>query len=161
MITSGYEQDLYEFSDFQAFEGQHYPGQIRRVKQGKAVLEIRNLRARLESVPQSVFDIPHAALEFETCDDIVSPRVISEPELFPRGTSFRSAESLKIFIYGIVGEDGSFGHVQVASIPRNPVIVKFVQDAAVKRRYSPARCGTKAVASESYIEIETAAPYVR
>jgi hypothetical protein len=154
IISTGYEQDLYEFSDFQTFEGRQYPANIRRIKHGKTVLEIRNLRAQLEDIPESVFDVPSGALEFETCDDIVAPKVISQPELLPRGTSFRPAESLKVFIYGVVGADGTFGNVRGASIPRDPAILKLVEDAVRKRRYSPAMCGTKAVATESYIELE-------
>jgi hypothetical protein len=153
MVSTGYEQDLYEFSDFQTFEGRQYPANIHRIKHGKAVLEIRNLRAQLEDIPESVFDVPQGAREFETCDDIVASKVISQPELFPRGT-FRPGESLKVFIYGVIGVDGTFGNVVGASIPHDPAILKLVEDSVRKRRYLPARCGTKAVASESYIEIE-------
>jgi len=96
MISTGYEQDLYEFADFQTFEGSSTREKIRRIKHGKAVLEIRNLRAQLENIPESVFDVPPGALEFETCDDIVADKVISQPELFPRGTSFRPGKSLKV-----------------------------------------------------------------
>ena len=154
MISTGYEQDLYEFSDFQAFEGRLYPTNIRKIKHGKAVLEIRNLRAQLKDIPESVFDVPPDALEFETCDDIVDAKVISQPELFPRGTSFPPGQSVKVFIYGVVGVDGTVGNMAGASIPSDPVILKLVEDSVKKRRYSPARCGTKAVATESYIEIE-------
>jgi len=161
MISTGDEQDLYEFSDFQTFEGRQYPAYIRRIKHGKAVLEIRNLRAQLDRFSQNVFDVPQHALEFETCDDIVSPKLISQPDLFPQGTSFDPGESLKIFIYGIVGADGSFDHVQGASIPHNAAILRVVEDAVAKRHYSPAMCGTRAVASESYIEIEIASPNLR
>jgi hypothetical protein len=154
MISTGYEQDLYKFSDFQAFEGRQYPANIRRIKHGKAVLEIRNLRAQLEEIPGSVFDVSPGALEFETCDDIVSSKVISEPELFPQGTSFRPGEARKIFIYGVVGVDGTLGNVEAVSIPADPPVLKLVEDGVRKRRYSPARCGTKAVASEIYIELE-------
>jgi hypothetical protein len=44
--------------------------------------------------------------------------------------------------------------VEGASIPRDPAILKLVEDAVRKRRYSPARCGTKVVASELSLEIE-------
>jgi hypothetical protein len=161
MISTGDEQDLYEFSDFQTLEGRQYPANIRRIKHGKAVLEIRNLHAQLDRVSQNVFDVPQHALKFETCDDIVWPKLISQPDLFPQGTSFDSGESLKIFIYGIVGADGSFGHMQGASIPRNAAILRVVEDAVAKRHYAPAMCGTRAVASESYIEIEIAKPNLR
>jgi len=162
MISTGNEQDLYEFSNFQTLEGRQYPANIRRIKHGKAVLEIRNLHAQLDRVSQNIFDVPQHALEFETCDDIVWPKLISQPDLFPQGTSsFDSGGSLKIFIYGIVGADGSFGHVQGASIPRNAAILKAVEDAAAKRHYSPAMCGARAVASELYIEIEIAKPNLR
>jgi len=154
MVSTGYEQDLYEFSDFQPFEGRQYPTDIRRIKNGKAVLEIRNLHAQLEDIPESIFDVPAGAREFETCDDIVDAKLISQPELFPRGTSFPAGTSLKIFIYGVVGVDGTLGNVEVAAIQRDPAILKFAEDAARKRRYSPARCGAKAVASEIYIEFE-------
>jgi len=80
-------------------------------------------------------------------------KLISEPELFLQGT-IHPGESIKVFIYGVVGVDGSFGNVAAASIPRDPAILKLVEDAVRKRRYSPARCGPKAVASESYIELE-------
>jgi hypothetical protein len=153
MTSTGYEQDLYEFSDFQTFEGRQYPAKIRRIKQGKAVLEIRNLHAQLEDIPESVFHVPPGALEFETCDDIVASKLLSQSELLPRGT-IHPGESIKVFIYGVVGVDGSFGNVEAVSIPRDPAILKLVEDALRKRRYSPARCGTKAVASESYIELE-------
>jgi len=112
LTTGGYQEYFYQFSDFQTVEGRHYPGDIQRIKQGKVVLEIRNLRAQLDSVPESVFNIPPGAMEFETCEDLISPKLTSEPQLFPRGTPFQSDESLKIFIYGIVGEDGTLGHVQ-------------------------------------------------
>lgn len=161
MTSTGYDQDLYAFSDFQTFEGRQYPANIRRVKNGKAVLEIRNLHAQSEDIPESIFDVPTGAREFETCDDIVSPKLISQPDLFPQGTSLEPGESLKIFIYGIVGADGSFGHVQGASIPRNAAILKLIENAVAKRHYSPAKCGTRAVASEIYIEIETASPNMR
>jgi hypothetical protein len=161
MVSTGDEQDRYEFSGFQTFEGRQYPANIRRIKNGKAVLEIRNLRAQLEDIPEGIFDVPPGAREFETCDDIVAAKLISEPELFPRGTSFPVGTSLKIFIYGVVGADGTFGNVEVASIPRDPAILKFVEDAARKRRYSPAQCGTKSVASEIYIEIEIAKSNMR
>ena len=143
MVTNGYDQDLYEFSDFQAIGGQQYPGQIRRIKQGKVVLEVRNLRAQLGPVPQSTFEIPQAARMFETCDNMVDPKLIFEPELFPHAYS-TSNESIRLFIYGIVDPDGSFGNVHAASVPRDPTIVKLVEEAASKRRYSPARCGSKA-----------------
>jgi hypothetical protein len=154
MTSTGYEQDLYEFSDFHTFEGRQYPANVRRIKNGKAVLEIRNLHAQLEDIPESVFDVPPRALEFEICDDIIAAKLLSQSELLPRGTSVHSGESIKVFIYGVVGVDGTFGNVEVASVPRDPAILKSVQDAARKRRYLPARCGAKAVASESYIEIE-------
>ena len=160
MVTNGYDKDLYEFSDFQAIGGQQYPGQIRRIKQGKVVLEVRGLRAQLGSVPQSTFEIPQAARMFETCDNMVAPKLIFEPELFPH-TYFDSSESIRIFIYGIVEADGSFGNVHAASVPRDPAIVKLVEEATSKRRYSPARCGSKAVAAESCIEVEMARPVMR
>jgi hypothetical protein len=160
MSSTGYEQDLYEFSDFQTFEGRLYPANVRRIKHGKAVLEIRNLHAQLEDVPESVFDIPQGALEFETCDDIVASKLMSEPELLPRGT-IHPGESIKVFIYGVIGVDGTFGNVEAASIPRDPAILKLVEDAVRKRRYSPAKCGTTAVASESYIEIEISSSGMR
>jgi hypothetical protein len=153
MVSTGYEQDLYEFSGFQPFESRQYPANIRRIKNGKAVLDLRNLRAQLEDIPEGTFDVPPGAREFETCDDIVDAKLISQPELFPRGT-LRPGESLKVFIYGVVGIDGTFGDMEGASIPRDPAVLKFVEDAVRKRRYSPAKCGTKAVASEIYIEIE-------
>ena len=154
MISTGYEQDLYEFSDFQTFEGRQYPANIRRIKRGKAVLEIINLRAQLEDIPESVFDVPPGALEFETCDDVVDAKVTSQPELFPHGISFRPRESLKVFIYGVVGVDGTVSNVAGASIPSDPAILRLVEDSVKKRHYSPARCGTKAVATERYIEVE-------
>jgi hypothetical protein len=161
MISTGYEQDLYEFSDFQTFEGKQYPANIHRIKHGKAVLEIRNLRAELEDIPENTFGVPPGALEFETCDDMVNPKAISEPELFPSGTYFPQGESRKIFIYGVVGVDGTFGNVEGASIPHDPAMLKLVKDSVRKRRYSPARCGTKAVASEIYLEIEISSPRLR
>jgi hypothetical protein len=154
MTSTGYEQDLYEFSDFQTFEGRQYPANIRRIKNGKAVLEIRNLRAQLEDIPESVFDVPPGAREFETCDDIVAAKLLSQSELLPRGTSIHPGESMKVFIYGVVGVEGTFGKVETASAPRDPAILKLVEDGVRKRRYLPARCGAKAVASESYIELE-------
>jgi hypothetical protein len=90
---------------------------------------------------------------FEACNNIVASKLLSESELLPQGT-IHPGESIKVFIYGVVGVDGSFGNVEVASIPRDPAILKLVEDAVRKRHYSPARCGTKAVASESYIELE-------
>jgi hypothetical protein len=153
MTSTGYEQDLYEFSDFQEFEGRKYPANIRRIKHGKAVLEIRNLHAQLENIPESIFDAPPGALAFETCDDIIASKILSQSELLPRGT-IHPGESFKIFIYGVVGVDGTVGSVEGASIPRDPAILKLVEDAVRKRRYSPARCGTKVVASELSLEIE-------
>jgi hypothetical protein len=160
MVTTGYDQDLYEFSDFQAVEGKQYPGQIRRLKQGKVVLEVRDLRAQLGPISQSIFEVPQAARAFETCDDMVSPKLIFKPELFPRA-SYQAGESIRIFIYGIVGQDGSFGNVHAASVPRDPAIVRLVEEAASKQRYSPAMCGAKPVAVESYIEVETARPIMK
>lgn len=160
MVTTGYDQDFYEFSDFQTVEGKQYPGQIRRLKQGKVVLEVRDLRVQLGPIPQSTFEVPQAARAFETCDNMVSPKLISEPELFPR-TFHKTGQSIRIFIYGIVGEDGSFGNVHAASVPRDPAIVRLVEEAAAKRRYSPAMCGPKPVAVETYIEVEKAGPIMR
>lgn len=160
MITIGDDRDLYEFSDFQTVEGKQYPGRIRRLKQSKVVLEVRDLRVQLGPISQSTFEVPQAARAFETCDNMVSPKLISEPELFPR-TSYQAGESIRIFIYGIVGQDGSFGNVHAVSVPRDPAIVSLVEEAASKRRYSPAMCGAKPVAVEGSIEVETLRPIMR
>jgi hypothetical protein len=160
MISTSYPNDSYEFSDFQEIDGQHYPGRIRRIKQGRDVLEVRDLKVQPGPVPQNAFEIPQGAREYETCDNIVPFKQISSPALFPHA-SFKSRESTKIFIYGIVGADGSFDPVQVTSIPRSPELIKLVEDGARKRRYSPAMCGTKPVAAEIHIEIETATPILR
>ena len=153
IISSGYAEDSYEFSDFEAIEGQYYPGRIRRIKQGKVVLEVRDLKVQPGPVPQNAFEIPQGAREFETCDNIVPFKRISASELFPHASS-HPEESTKVFIYGIVEADGSFDPVQVTSIPRNPELIKLVEDTVKKRRYSPATCGTKPVAAESHGEIE-------
>jgi len=153
MVTTGYEEDLYEFSNFQTIGGQQYPAHIRRLKHGKPIFEVRDLHAESGAVPEGVFEAPQSAREFEVCDDMVSPKFISGPDLF-RFAPGRTRGSIKVFVYGIVAQDGTFGNVQVASVPHDPAVVKLVEEAASKRRYTPATCGGKPVATETYFEVD-------
>ncbi|HZU33103.1 MAG TPA: hypothetical protein VFB79_18450 [Candidatus Angelobacter sp.] len=151
MLSKTYGEDRYEFSDFQVLEGKKYPGNIRRFRQGKLALEMRNLHAETGVLPEDAFQVPKESLQFETCENVVPPKLTSSPTLFPPRTFV--GKSLKIFIYGIVAEDGSFTHVLVASVPRNPDLVKLVKDKVEQRRFTPAMCGPKPVATELNIEI--------
>jgi len=158
MLGSGYGDDRYEFSEFQEFEGKLYPGRIRRLRRGQAVLEVRDLRATAGPVPENAFQIPQGARSFETCDDMVSPKTLaSSPDIL--GTAAFRADAIRIFVYGIITEDGRFTQVEVASVPRNPRVAQSVKEAAEKRRYSPAMCGGKPVAVEQYIDIDTRRRY--
>jgi hypothetical protein len=156
MVRTGYGDDRYEFSDFQTLAGQKYPGNIRRFRSGKLVLEVRNLRAQPGPVPQNAFQTPEGAREFEYCENMVEAKLQTSGDLLPRNP-VAAGEWMKVFIYGIVNEDGTLTDLKVASLPRNPAIVKFVEEVAAKRRYSPAMCGAKPVATEISTEIEAQA----
>jgi hypothetical protein len=160
MVSTGNNENRYEFSDFQTLEGQKYPGNIRRFKNGKLVFEVRNLRAQSGAVPQDVFKALEDAREFMDCENMVEPKLLTSANLLPRHP-VAAGKWMRIFIYGIIGEDGTLTDIKVASVPLNPTIDQLVGQAAAQRRYSPAMCGEKPVAHETFTEIETQTPILR
>jgi len=153
MVSTGQQDDVYEFSDFQSLGGQRYPGTIRRYKRAKIVLEVRNLRVQPGPVPSNLFRPPEDARAFDDCENMVTAKLKSSGDILPSNT-LSPGERVAIFAYGIIKEDGTVADVKVTSIPSNPAIIKFAEGVLSKRRYSPAMCGDRPVASELVTEFE-------
>jgi hypothetical protein len=153
MVSTGQQDDVYEFSDFQSLGGQLYPGIVRRYKRGKVVLEVRDIRVQSSPVPPNSFHPPDSARAFDDCENMVMAKLKSSADILPRNT-LSPGERVTIFAYGIIREDGTVADVKVTSIPSNPAIINFAEGVLSKRRYTPAMCGDRPVASELVTEFE-------
>ncbi len=152
-VEAGSPSQKYEFSDYQAIGSQRYPGKIRMAKDGKWVFEVRDIRVEAQAPDADIFSAPPGAEEFETCDDLRDTRAIND--LDPLGsTAIQVNQSVAIYLYGIVEKDGSFRPEEAVTVPPDPKLAEFVKAIAAKRRYAPAMCGSKPVATEIQIEVQ-------
>ena len=156
---------MLQFSDYSSFEQTAFPRTIAIVlntqdnREGPSVREIRvsDIQILKAQFAEGAFDVPEHSREFETCPNQVYPKKLSEPSMFGN-VPMRMGSWTTISIYGIVGKDGVVQDVTVAVNPPDARAVAAAELWARQIKYSPAICGSKSVAAEMNIEIQTLLP---
>lgn len=137
------------FLDYHTLDGFHYPARIQVVDGGKTFLEIQNIELRKEPAPAESFAAPAGGQVFENCADMEAAHAVRMNMPNVPSTSYSSYAS----VYGLVQPDGSFTNVQVHVSRASQEFAQALKEAAAQWKFSPAKCGGKAVISEEQMEI--------
>jgi hypothetical protein len=151
------QQTAIEFSNYADVDGHFFPGKItvllELAQKEKPILAVEEIQVLKAQFAATAFAIPPHAMEFDTCDNIqpAKPLQRPRPEFSPMAARRNAAFTPIVHVYGIVDKDGSLQNVKM--LTTDPEIQQPIMEALKKWRYSPAMCGTSAVASEKEIQI--------
>jgi hypothetical protein len=137
------------FLDYRTLEGFRYPTRIQVIDDGKMFLEIQGLEIQKGEAPAESFTAPADSRVFEKCADQENEHPLQTPMPHVPSRWHSSYAS----VYGVVQTDGSFTDVRVQVSRADQSFAQAMKEAATHWRFSPARCGGKAVVSETQLEI--------
>lgn len=137
------------FTGYGTVDGVRYPSKMQVIDDGKMFFEVEAIEVSKMQTPADAFTPPPNSQEFETCSDLASPQALhlEMPKIPSRWHSSYGS------VHGLVQTDGSFSDIQVAVSRANPGFGQALKEAAAQWRFSPARCGSKAVVYEEQIEL--------
>ena len=154
--TNNFEET--RFFEYHTFEQVQFPSHIEVLKQGRKVLEIKDIDVRKFQAAPETFAIPENSREFATCDKPQVPTPIKTPDpdfpgeaaaMYKKGIR----EETRVYAYGIVQKDGSFTDIKVLyaeSAPFEQAVIQRLQ----KWKFKPATCGGNPIAFETQVEVK-------
>jgi hypothetical protein len=145
--AKGLEFHDIEFNDFSTFEQKYFPRRIIVKEQDRAVLEIRDVTITNANFAADEFDPPKSITGLPTCDEPTPPRKIKDANPEIPFNDLRRIGSGIVYMYGVVGTDGSVRDISTEYSPGNS-FSESARNAFEKWRYAPATCGDKPVPSE-------------
>lgn len=152
------EVQAIQFSDYQAVTEAHrfYPRKIvvlaELERSEKPILVLKDIAVQKAELPPSTFALPEHALELETCDNMQPAKLlVSVRPQFQGSVMARNSGTPGVYAYGIVDKDGRLQNIKVLTSDAD--LQQAVVDALKQRKYSPAMCGSNAIASEQVIQI--------
>jgi hypothetical protein len=151
------QQRAYEFSKYTDVDGRQFPQTITLLLElatkETPILTIEDIHVLKAQFAETAFAIPPRAIEFDTCEKLQPPKALQmpRPEFSPMVARRNAALSPVVHVYGIIDKDGNLQNVKM--LTRDAELQQSIMEALKKWRYSPAMCGTSAVASEKEIDI--------
>ncbi|HEY6305738.1 MAG TPA: energy transducer TonB [Candidatus Angelobacter sp.] len=150
------QERAFVFSDYQSAGKQLFPHKITMLleeeKSERPVLSIQEIEVWKARFADTAFAIPEHALEFDTCEGMVSPKAQQTPRPeFGMTVARRNAEAKAVHVYAIVNKQGALENVKILS--SDAEVRQAVLEVINKWRYTPAMCGSSPVAAEQDIQI--------
>jgi hypothetical protein len=147
-----------QFSDYQAVTEAHqfYPRKIvvlaELERTEKPILMVEDIAVQKAALAPSTFALPEHPLELETCENMQPAKLLEfvRPQL-QHSVMARNSGTPGVYAYGIVDKDGRLQNIKVLTSDAD--LQEAIVDALKQRKYSPATCGSNAIASEQVIQI--------
>ncbi|HEX7284814.1 MAG TPA: energy transducer TonB [Candidatus Angelobacter sp.] len=149
VMVGGFEFHQVEFLDYSAFEKKYFPTHIvfREPVKG-VVLELKDITITKADPVAEAFAPPAGVPAFDTCDERTPPYKVKDaiPDI-PKD-ELRQLRDTQVYLYWVIGADGTVQNLTV-EYAAHASFAKSATDAIRQWRYSPARCGDKAVPMEA------------
>jgi hypothetical protein len=157
LLESVDQRSAFEFSSYSDVDGHKFPQTITMLLElatkEAPILKIEDIHILKAQFAPTAFAIPPRAMEFDTCENMQPAKQLAapRPEFSPMVARRNAALSPVVHVYGIIATDGSLQNVKM--LTTDAELQQSIMEALKKWRYSPAMCGTSAVASEKEIDI--------
>jgi TonB family protein len=140
-----------QYLDYQTVAGRQFPRAIRHLVAGKPDVNLEDLQVNSVKLDADLFMPPESSHEFETCEDKQPTRLLKrvDPEIPIMARMAHAGGDVQLS--AIIEKDGTLNDLKVIS--GHPILAKAATDAVRQWRYSPAMCGSKAVATETELLI--------
>jgi len=142
-----------QFLDYAAVQDRFVPGRIRYLREGQPIAEISGIQLKKITPDARSFSIPTGAAEFSTCNDFQVPEGLALPNPNDNIEAERNGDSGELSALILVDETGLVKHVDLLN-SLGKTYDELVVRAFQRWHFSPARCGSKAVAYESEVTVD-------